>query len=79
MMSGRDEYKKKAKAKAEEESVKDSKPTLPIEAYMGTYNCKMYGDAKVYMDGDQMMLDMVPTDIYLGHSVTGNTIPGRSR
>ena len=26
----------------------------------------MYGDAKLYMDGDHMMLDMIPTDIYLG-------------
>ncbi len=66
MMSGRDERQKEAEAKAEETRAKDSKPTLPIEAYLGTYNCKMYGDAKVYMDGDHMMLDMIPTDIYLG-------------
>ena len=55
-----------AAAKAEEERIKDSKPTLPVEDYLGTYHCKMYGDAKVFMDGDKMMLDMVPTDIYLG-------------
>ena len=27
----------------------------------------MYGDARVYMDGPIMLLDMVPTNIYLGH------------
>jgi len=66
MMSGREGQKEEARAKAEEARAKDSKPTLPVEAYLGTYNCKMYGDAKVYMDGDQMMLDMEPTDIFLG-------------
>ena len=63
----RDAYQEKQRIKAEEERVKDSKPTLALEEYLGLYNCKMYGDAKVYMDGDQMMLDMVPTDIFLGH------------
>ena len=67
MMGGRDEQKAEANAKAEEARAKDSEPTLPVEEYLGTYNCKMYGDAKVYMDGDQMMLDMLPTDIFLGH------------
>jgi len=66
MMDQQKEFSEKAKAKAEVERVKDSEPTLPIEDYLGTYNCKMYGDTKVYMDGDQMMLDMLPTDIYLG-------------
>lgn len=66
MMSGRDARQEEAQAKAEEERAKDSKPTLLVEDYLGTYNCIMYGDAKVYMDADRMMLDMVPTDIYLG-------------
>lgn len=66
MMNQRDEYQKQAAIKAEEERLKDTEPTLAIEEYLGTYNCKMYGDAKVYMDGDQMMLDMLPTDIYIG-------------
>lgn len=66
IMDQRAEHQEAARARAEEERIKDSKPTLPLEEYLGTYNCKMYGDAKVYMDGDQMMLDMVPTDIYIG-------------
>jgi hypothetical protein len=66
MMDQRAEHQEAARVRAEEERIKDSKPTLPLEEYLGTYNCKMYGDAKVYMDGDQMMLDMVPTDIYIG-------------
>ena len=66
MMEQRDEYAESQTSKAEEERIKDSKPTLPLEEYLGTYHCMMYGDAKVYLDGDQMMLDMVPTEIYLG-------------
>ena len=52
--------------KAEEERVKDSKPTLPVEEYLGIYNCEMYGDARVYMEGDKMMVHLVPTDIFVG-------------
>ena len=41
--------------KAEEERVKDSKPTLALEEYLGTYHCKMYGNAKVYIENDQLI------------------------
>jgi CubicO group peptidase (beta-lactamase class C family) len=67
MMEQREVFKAEREKKAEEERVKDSKPTLALEEYLGTYHCEMYGDVKVYMDGDQMMLDMLPTDIFLGH------------
>lgn len=67
MINQRKEYQEQQELKAEEERVKDSKPTLPVEEYLGTYNCEMYGDAKVYKDGDLMFVDMVPTDIYLGY------------
>jgi hypothetical protein len=66
MMEQRNEYSEKAKAKAEEERVKDSRPTLPIEDYLGTYNCKMYGDAKVYFEGTQLMVHLLPTEIFVG-------------
>jgi len=66
LISGRDEQREEARAKAEEERVKDSKPTLPLEAYLGTYNCEMYGDASVYLDGDQLMVHLIPTEIFIG-------------
>ncbi|MCK5337956.1 MAG: DUF3471 domain-containing protein, partial [Bacteroidales bacterium] len=66
LISGRDERQKEARAKTEEERARDSKPTLPLEAYLGTYNCEMYGDASVYMDGDQLMVHLVPTEIFVG-------------
>ena len=54
------------RARAEEARVKDSKPTLPLEEYLGTYNCEMYGNAKVYMEDEQMMVHLEPTDIFVG-------------
>ena len=46
---------------------KKSKPSLKQEDYLGTYHCEMYGDANVYMDGDQMMVQLLPADFFIGH------------
>lgn len=67
MMEEREAYREKAEKEAAGKRVKDSKPTLPPEAYLGTYRCKMYGDAKVWMEGDQMMIHLLPTEIFVGH------------
>jgi CubicO group peptidase (beta-lactamase class C family) len=61
-----DEREAQQRKKAEEERAKDSKPTLPAEAYLGTYHCEMYGNARVYMDGEKMMLHLEPTEIFVG-------------
>jgi len=61
------EYQKEQKLKAEEGRAKDSKPTLAIEEYLGTYRCEMYGDARVYKEGEMLFVDMEPTDIFLGY------------
>lgn len=45
----------------------DTGPTLPPEAYHGTYHCKMYGDARVFPENDQLKLHLVPTEIFLGN------------
>jgi CubicO group peptidase (beta-lactamase class C family) len=66
MMDLREAYTEERNTKAEEERVKDSKPTLALEEYLGTYNCEMYGDAKVYLDGDQLMVHLLPTRIFVG-------------
>lgn len=63
----REANQKKAHEKAEEERAKDSKPTLPVESYLGTYTSEMYGDAVVYMEDDRMMVDFKPTGKAIGH------------
>ena len=67
LIEGRNERQEEMHAKAEEERVKDTKPTLTIESYLGTYNCEMYGNARVYMDGEQLMVHLEPTEIFVGH------------
>ncbi len=66
LINKRDEMDKKAEEKAEAERNKDSQPTLPQDAYLGTYNCEMYGDAKVYMEEGQMKVHLMPTEIFVG-------------
>ncbi len=52
---------------AEEDSLPPpGKPTLDEEAYIGTYTCEMYGDAKVYKEDGKMMVHLLPTEIFVG-------------
>ncbi len=67
MIEVRKEQQEKRRARVEEERVKDSEPTLPLESYLGTYNCGMYGNARVYMDDKQLMVHLEPTEIFVGH------------
>jgi hypothetical protein len=67
MTEQRDEQSKMQEKKAEDKRVKDSSPTLPLEDYLGVYHCEMYGDAKVWMEGEQMMVHLEPTEIFVGH------------
>ena len=66
MMEQRKTLNAERNKKAEEERVKDSEPTLPLEEYLGSYHCKMYGDAKVYLEGEKLMVHLLPTEIYVG-------------
>jgi CubicO group peptidase (beta-lactamase class C family) len=45
----------------ENERIPNTSPSLELKDYEGTYNDKMYGDAEVKMEGDQLYLVMVPT------------------
>jgi hypothetical protein len=67
LIESREEWKKDNDKKKEEERAKDSKPSLPVEDYLGIYNCEMYGDAKVYSEGGQLMVHLLPTEIFVGH------------
>lgn len=41
---------------AEAARVKDTRPSLPLAAYAGTYSDRMYGDVTVALDGDHLVL-----------------------
>jgi len=66
MIEQREEMAEKSKAEAEAARAKDTKPTLPVQEYLGTYHCEMYGDAEVYFEGTQLMVHLLPTEIFVG-------------
>ena len=55
-----------AKIKAEEDRVKDTSPSLNLEAYAGTYGGEMYGNCIVRMVGDQLAFQFEPTPLFRG-------------
>ena len=40
---------------------KDTAPSLPLDAYAGKYSGKMYGDASVCIEDEQMVLRLLPS------------------
>jgi len=67
LVTSREKHEKENQKKAEADRLKNTSPTLPVEDYLGTYHCKLYGDAEVYLQGDQLMVHLLPTDIFVGH------------
>ena len=53
-------------SRREEIRVKDSKPSLPLEKYCGTYEDKMYGDATVSLKDGKLYLHFIPTPTFRG-------------
>lgn len=51
---------------AEEDRIKDTKPSLELAAYAGTYTDKMYGDLVVRVIGDQLSFQFLPTALFRG-------------
>ncbi len=48
-------------------SKKENAPhALPLEAYAGTYGGKMYGNAEVRLENGKLVLDFLPTPIFIG-------------
>jgi CubicO group peptidase (beta-lactamase class C family) len=66
LKQGQDAEDAAAKKKAEEERLKDTKPTLPLEAYAGTYGGPMYGNCIVRVIGDQLAFQFEPTPLFRG-------------
>lgn len=54
----------------EESRVKDSKPTLPLEAYTGTYEDIMYGPAEISLKDGDLYFEMLPTKALLSSSMS---------
>ena len=44
----------------------NTKPSLPLSAYAGTYGGQMYGDAKVTEENGRLVVRMLPSPNYVG-------------
>lgn len=63
---GGDKRAKEAEAKAEEDRVKNTKPSLSLEDYAGTYGGEMYGNCIVEVEGDHLKFQFEPTPLFRG-------------
>ena len=68
------EYKKDdeiQKVKNEEEinaaRKKDTKPSLEMNDYAGTYRSEMYGDVVLEVEGNELAFKFIPTEIFQGN------------
>jgi CubicO group peptidase (beta-lactamase class C family) len=52
--------------KVEEARVPDTKPSLPLGSYAGTYGGPMYGDAKVSEENGHLVVRLLPSPDYVG-------------
>ncbi len=52
--------------KVEEARVSNTKPSLPLSSYAGTYGGQMYGDAKVSEENGRLVVRLVPSPNYVG-------------
>jgi CubicO group peptidase (beta-lactamase class C family) len=52
--------------KRDEARMKDTKPSLPLEKYCGTYEDKMYGKAEISLKDGQLFMQFVPTPTFRG-------------
>ena len=62
----RKEAQEKEFKRREEIRVKDTKPSLPLEKYCGTYEDKMYGKAGVSLKDGKLFLQFLPTPTFRG-------------
>ena len=55
-----------AAKKIEDARVPNTKTSLPLAAYAGTYTGAMYGDAKVTLEDGKLVLRLVPSQFFVG-------------
>jgi len=60
------EAEKGEEQKLEAERAKDTKPSLALEKYAGTYTGAMYGDAKVALENGKLVLRLAPSPNFVG-------------
>jgi CubicO group peptidase (beta-lactamase class C family) len=58
-----EEKTKEEKAKSEAERAKDTKPSLPLEGYVGKYANDLYGDIEIRSDAGKLVLERGPAFI----------------
>jgi hypothetical protein len=59
-MRKQEEYAQKQKQEQEQKRAKDSKPTLDLKAYEGTYGGELYGNATVTLVNGELELAFLP-------------------
>lgn len=52
--------------KEEQERVKNTKPSLDLNAYTGVYQCEMYGTVKIELTDQKLQLTMNPAPLFTG-------------
>jgi len=52
--------------KVEAARVQNTKPSLPLEAYAGTYTGVMFGDARVAVEGGRLVVRLAPSPNFVG-------------
>lgn len=62
----RKQIDKETKTKEEAARNKNSKPTLALTDYVGTYTGTMYGDAQVYLENGKLKIKFAPTSLFEG-------------
>ena len=60
------EAEKGEEQKLEAARAKDTKPSLPLEKYAGTYTGALYGDAKVVLENGRLVLRLAPAPNFVG-------------
>jgi CubicO group peptidase (beta-lactamase class C family) len=63
--AGREAAEAAAK-KTEDARVRDTRPSLPLASYAGTYSGAMYGDARVTEEGGKLVLRLLPSHNFVG-------------
>lgn len=61
-----EEASRAAAKKLEDARVLNTKPSLPLSAYAGTYTGAMFGDAKVTEENGKLVLRFVPSSLFVG-------------
>jgi CubicO group peptidase (beta-lactamase class C family) len=64
---GAEEIARKTEKKREEERVKGTRPTLPLEKYAGTYKDEIYGELKIIVARDKLVVRFGPVAGDLEH------------